>query len=81
MTQQEVLAFWIGAPEPDVEEMERRISLWFEAGPEVDTEIASRFGGIFQAARSAELNDWKTSARGRLALIILLDHTFGIGLR
>lgn len=72
-SQQEVLGFWIGSPEPSFEELDRRITLWFEAGPEVDAEIASRFGNLFRAARDGRLEAWESSARSRLALIILLD--------
>jgi uncharacterized protein (DUF924 family) len=72
-THEEILAFWIGDPEPGFDELDRRISLWFEAGPEVDAEIASRFGSNFEEARRGGLDAWRASAKGRLALIILLD--------
>lgn len=72
-SQQEVLDFWIGNREPSFEELDRRITLWFEAGPNVDVEIGSRFGDLFRAARNGTLDLWNSSARGRLALIILLD--------
>jgi uncharacterized protein (DUF924 family) len=71
--QQEILEFWLGDSEPDFEEMDRRITLWFEAAPEIDVDIASRFEAVFRAARNGELDGWKTTARGSLALIILLD--------
>jgi uncharacterized protein (DUF924 family) len=72
-SQEEILDFWIGDPDPGFDQMDERISLWFEAGPEVDAEIASRFGSIFQEARRGRLDTWGTSAKGRLALVILLD--------
>lgn len=72
-TQEAILDFWFGTSEPGFEELEQRISLWFEAGPEVDADIASRFGGALQEARRGGLEAWKAAARGRLALIILLD--------
>jgi uncharacterized protein (DUF924 family) len=70
---EEILDFWFGSSEPGFEELEQRITLWFEAGPEVDVEIASRFGIIQREARNGRLNGWNTTARGRLALVILLD--------
>ena len=72
-TQEEILGYWLGSSEPRFEELDQRISLWFEAGPEADTEIASRFGDVCREARQGHLDDWKWTARGRLALIILLD--------
>lgn len=72
-THEDILAFWIGEPDPGFDELDRRISLWFEAGPEVDAEIASRFGSILQEARRGGLDAWGTSAKARLALIVVLD--------
>ena len=72
-THEEILDFWLGNSEPGFEELEKRISLWFEAGPEVDIEIAARFGDLYGEARRGALDGWKATARGRLALIILLD--------
>lgn len=71
--QRTILEFWIGNPEPSFEELDQRITLWFEAGPDVDAEIASRFASHYRAARDGKLASWKVSAHGRLALIILLD--------
>lgn len=70
---EEILDYWFGDSEPDSDELERRIDLWFEAGPEVDTEIATRFGDALREAQRGSLEDWKGTARGRLALIVLLD--------
>lgn len=47
--------------------------LWFRGGAEVDREIRERFGADLARARRGELNAWADTARGRLALIILLD--------
>src|SRR3712207_382489 len=46
---------------------------WFAGGPEVDTEITERFGEVLEQARRGELNHWAETARGRLALIVVLD--------
>lgn len=71
--QEEILAFWFGDTDPGFDELEQRISLWFEARPQIDAEITSRFGNIAKEARSGCLVAWNTTARGRLALVILLD--------
>ena len=42
-------------------------------GPEVDREITERFGETLEKARRGELDHWAQRARGRLALIVVLD--------
>lgn len=60
----QVLDFWF---------RELRPAQWFKGGAGLDTEVRERFGRLLQRARSGECDQWKTSARGRLALIIVLD--------
>jgi uncharacterized protein (DUF924 family) len=59
-----VLGYWF---EPG---KERR---WFEANDATDREIRERFAQLWQRGTAGELSDWANSARGRLALVILLD--------
>jgi uncharacterized protein (DUF924 family) len=73
---QAVLAFWFGDerdPIDGVAALERRSALWFHGGGGFDKEIAERFGAALERARHGELESWAADARGRLALIILLD--------
>jgi uncharacterized protein (DUF924 family) len=47
---------------------------WFmEGGPQLDERVRNRFGALVEAARRGALDHWATTARGRLALIIVLD--------
>jgi uncharacterized protein (DUF924 family) len=68
---EEILTYWFGtnaeAPGPE------RMQLWFRGGEQVDREIRERFGADVELARRGELHAWAETARGRLALIILLD--------
>ena len=68
---EEVLSYWFGsspgAPGPDL------MQLWFAGGESVDREIRERFGDLVERARRGELDAWGETARGRLALIILID--------
>ena len=60
-----VIDFWFRELTPDQ---------WFmEGGPQLDDRVRARFGALVEAARLGALDHWATSARGRLALIILLD--------
>jgi uncharacterized protein (DUF924 family) len=69
----DVLGFWFGIPpttEADVMANERR---WFRSGAEMDDEVRRRFGRAVDAGVRGELDSWAATARGRLALVILLD--------
>lgn len=70
---EEVLDFWFAdAPEsPDA--LARRNRVWFRGGESFDSECAERFNDTLAAAARGELDAWKSTPRGRLALIILLD--------
>lgn len=47
---------------------------WFtDGGPQFDDRVRARFGALVEAAWLGALDHWAASARGRLALIILLD--------
>jgi uncharacterized protein (DUF924 family) len=63
MTPQEVIAFWQGVGEKK----------WFAVDPKLDAEIRKRFEPWWRKARDGKLDDWKQSAEGTLALLILLD--------
>jgi len=67
-----VLKFWF---EPPTDEEERPVGeeLWFEKSVRVDRTIQDGFGKLVEAAKAGELDDWGSSAKGRLALILLLD--------
>jgi uncharacterized protein (DUF924 family) len=57
------------------------VSFWQQAGPDrwfnkdvsFDKEIRNRFFDTYEAAAAGKLSDWEQSARGALALLILLD--------
>lgn len=63
MTPHEVIAFWQGVGEKK----------WFAVDPKLDAEIRNRFEPWWREARDGRLDDWKQSAEGTLALLILLD--------
>lgn len=68
----QVLDFWFGEI---VDEMTKtpRSELWFGGGAEVDQNIKEKFESVLLLAATGELDTWKSTARGTLALIILLD--------
>jgi len=61
---QEVLDFWFRELQP---------SQWWSVDPSLDALIRERFLTLHQQAARAELFEWRVSAHGRLAEIIVLD--------
>ena len=74
-TPEEVLSYWFpeGIDEADPQTLGQQMERWMAGGPEVDKEITERFGETLEQARRGELDHWAATARGRLALIVVLD--------
>jgi uncharacterized protein (DUF924 family) len=66
-TPEAVLEFWF--PRDNA----RANALWWGKDPQLDAEIRERFGLTLSAAKAGQLDEWAASARGRVALIIVLD--------
>ncbi len=66
-----VLDYWFGPPENETYGTFRE--MWYDGGPEIDSEIAERFGTLYERAAAGELDHWRGQARSCLALILLLD--------
>ncbi len=67
-----ILDYWFGELDGEVTR-DNKHALWFLGGADVDAEIVSQFQRWVSMAGNGELNHWSDTARGRLALIILLD--------
>lgn len=70
---EDVLAFWFGIRPASADDVRRCMRRWFGGDSEADRAILERFSPVVRAAAAHELDDWRASARGRLALIIVLD--------
>jgi len=70
---QRILDFWFSDIELDSPQLDSRMDRWFGANDEVDEQIRREFGELIERATTGQLDDWTTTPRGRLALIILLD--------
>jgi uncharacterized protein (DUF924 family) len=64
MQAKEVLDFWFS---------ERCRKCWFDSTEAFDQEIQQGFEEIWKAARDGELDSWKQTPEGTLALVIILD--------
>ena len=60
----EVLHFWFD---------ELAEADWWRKDDALDRRIAGRFGAALEAAARCELSAWRTTARGRLAEVLMLD--------
>lgn len=72
-TVDEILGFWFGKPATTKAEIDICMKRWFAGGPDCDAVIEARYSDAMAAAARSELDDWSRTARGRLALILLLD--------
>lgn len=46
---------------------------WFDSTPELDSKIRERFRSLWESASKGELDEWRVTAEGALALVIVLD--------
>jgi len=66
-----VLDFWFGPLDDQGVPAAARMKRWFSSDAALDAEIRERFGDLL--ARTGELEHWRDTARGTLALVILVD--------
>lgn len=67
----DILDFWF-LPLDDPGHGKSR-ELWWGSTPELDVEIKVRFSALFDRAVAGELDSWRKSPDGALALVILCD--------
>ena len=63
-TKHEIIHFWFEELEPQ---------LWFQSTPQIDEDIAERFGVTLEMADDGLCNAWSVDAEGCLALVVLMD--------
>ncbi len=69
----DILGFWFGGQEDDADVAKTQQSLWWSKNPAVDREISDTYKATLEDACRGDLADWGNTARGMLALIILVD--------
>lgn len=70
---EDVLAFWFGEAADEVDVFAAKSAQWFAKNADVDAEICARFGTLRESAIAGEIERWRPTAHGTLALIILVD--------
>lgn len=69
---EDILSFWFlddATGRMDLPQSKR----WFTGGKTLDAELTERFSSALSQALQGQLDSWRESARGTLALIVLLD--------
>jgi uncharacterized protein (DUF924 family) len=72
-TPDDVLAYWFPPAVADEAAAMSQARRWFSGGEDFDRDISTRFGSTIEAALAGELDGWAATARGRLALVVVLD--------
>jgi uncharacterized protein (DUF924 family)/nitroreductase len=70
---EEILEFWFGPVDESGHATDPYAKRWWTKDPEFDETIRRRFLPVYDAIREGRHEDWLSSARGRLATIIVLD--------
>lgn len=70
---QSILSFWFQDATRSPQACRRRNAVWFRADRAFDRACAARCADLLEDAARGDLDDWAETARGRLALVILLD--------
>jgi uncharacterized protein (DUF924 family) len=70
---QEVLDFWFATRQLDELTIDSRMERWFDDDEAFNKELTERFGTLTEQALGDELNDWRETPYGELALILLLE--------
>lgn len=73
MDPEQLLQFWFADAASNARKAEERYLFWFQATPETDAAIYTRFSDLVRQAQSGGLASWESHSRGWLALIIALD--------
>lgn len=68
-----VLGLWFAEKELGAPQIDARMETWFSENPELDARLRYEFGDLISQASEGRLSSWAESARGRLALILLID--------
>jgi uncharacterized protein (DUF924 family) len=70
---QQILTYWFGSLPSDDYFPSEKMDVWFASSPEIDREMRENFTPDVNAAMRGDLNSWRETPLGRLALILLLD--------
>ncbi|QBY05379.1 DUF924 domain-containing protein [Thalassotalea sp. HSM 43] len=69
---EKVIEFWFGEIKDQLSAAEKQ-QLWYQSTPQQDEQIRQQFEHLYEQACQGALDAWQRTAKGCMALIILLD--------
>ena len=69
----DILDFWLGPLDDQGFSDDAHRQQWFQKDDAFDQALRDRFGALHERASRGELDGWRDTPRGRLALVIVLD--------
>lgn len=70
---EEILTFWFGEVRDEPSYFEEYAPRWFVQNTDFDRQIVQRFQADYELAAQGQLTHWTETARGGVALILVLD--------
>ena len=70
---EEILTFWFGEVRDEPSYFEEYAPRWFVQNADFDRQIVQRFQADYELAAQGQLTHWTETARGGVALILVLD--------
>jgi uncharacterized protein (DUF924 family) len=70
---QALLDYWFGPDADDAAVAGKKAGLWWKSDPAVDDDLRTRFADLVDKGGHNELDEWVSTPRGLLALILLSD--------
>ena len=68
-----IISYWLGSSDSNPARFDAQQKLWYHSKPETDNYIRTAFESDLVSAKNGNLSDWRNTAQGSLALVILLD--------
>lgn len=72
-TPEDILGFWFAGPADDAGHIAERIEVWFKVDAAFDATVREQFSDVLERAIAGHFDHWPATARGALALIVMLD--------
>ena len=73
MNAQGVLDYWFGSDPDDTVAAREKGDMWWRSSSAIDDDIRTGYAVLVESAGRSELDEWASTPRGLLALILLMD--------
>ena len=73
MNAQGVLDYWFGSDPDDTVAAREKGDMWWRSSSVIDDDIRTGYAVLVESAGRSELDEWASTPRGLLALILLMD--------